>query len=67
MSVTDSSAINSLSQTEINKLESFPDQLTNNSQPLLPRSAWISQVTYLRVLFRVKKRLDQIEAQGIPR
>jgi hypothetical protein len=28
---------------------------------LLPRSGWSSQVTYLRVLFRVKKRLDEIE------
>jgi hypothetical protein len=28
---------------------------------LLPRSAWTSQVNYLRVLFKVKKRLDQIE------
>jgi hypothetical protein len=28
---------------------------------LLPRSGWTSQVTYLRVLFRVKKRLDEIE------
>jgi hypothetical protein len=29
---------------------------------LLPRSAWDNQVTYLKVLFRVKKRLDQIDA-----
>jgi hypothetical protein len=28
---------------------------------LLPRSAWANQVAYLRVLFRVKKRLDRIE------
>jgi hypothetical protein len=28
---------------------------------LLPRSGWTSQVTYLRVLFRVKKRLDEVE------
>jgi hypothetical protein len=28
---------------------------------LLPRSGWSNQVTYLRVLFRVKKRLDEIE------
>lgn len=28
---------------------------------LLPRLAWISQVTYLQILFKVKKRLDQIE------
>jgi hypothetical protein len=32
-----------------------------SSSLLLPRSAWANQVNYLRVLFRVKKRLDQIE------
>jgi hypothetical protein len=36
--------------------------MTSSDLPLsLPRSAWVSQVTYLRTLFRVKKRLDQIE------
>jgi hypothetical protein len=39
-----------------------PDSSLDTLQPpLLPRSAWTSQVAYLRVLFRVKKRLDQIE------
>jgi hypothetical protein len=31
---------------------------------LLPRSAWSSQVAYLRVLFRAKKALDRIEQQA---
>ncbi|MGF1935637.1 MAG: hypothetical protein RM347_014815 [Nostoc sp. ChiQUE02] len=30
---------------------------------LLPRSAWSSQVAYLRVLFRAKKALDRIEQE----
>lgn len=60
MSVTDSSNVGSLSHHEKEKLESSSDSL-NALQPLLPRSAWTSQVTYLRILFRVKKSLDQIE------
>jgi hypothetical protein len=31
---------------------------------LLPRSAWNSQVTYLRLLFRAKKALDRIEKEA---
>ncbi|MDD1426599.1 hypothetical protein MEO94_19375 [Dolichospermum sp. ST_sed9] len=35
---------------------------------LLPRLAWDSQVTYLRLLFRAKKALDRIEKEaGISR
>jgi hypothetical protein len=35
----------------------------DNPEPsqLLPRSGWNNQVAYLRVLFRTKKRLDEIE------
>lgn len=32
--------------------------------PLLPRSAWNSQVAFLRVLFRAKKALDRIEQEA---
>lgn len=32
--------------------------------PLLPRSAWNSQVAFLRVLFRAKKALDRIEKEA---
>jgi hypothetical protein len=28
---------------------------------LLPRAGWNNQVAYLRVLFKTKKRLDEIE------
>ncbi|MEH1901141.1 hypothetical protein [Nostoc sp.] len=31
---------------------------------LLPRSPWNSQLTYLRVIFRVKKALDRIEKEA---
>jgi len=41
---------------------------TDSSPTLLPRSAWNSQITYLRVLFRAKKALDRIEQEvGISR
>ncbi|NEO35813.1 MAG: hypothetical protein F6J90_05530 [Moorea sp. SIOASIH] len=32
--------------------------------PLLPRSAWSSQVALLRVIFRAKKALDRIEQEA---
>ncbi len=32
--------------------------------PLLPRSAWTSQVTLLRAIFRAKKALDRIEQEA---
>lgn len=31
---------------------------------VLPRSAWNSQLAYLRVLFRAKKALDRIEQEA---
>lgn len=31
---------------------------------LLPRSAWDSQITYLRLIFRAKKALDRIEKEA---
>jgi hypothetical protein len=34
-------------------------------EPLLPRSAWTSQVAYLRSVFRAKKALDLIEKEAI--
>ncbi len=40
-------------------------QLKEDSLPrLLPRASWNSQVAYLRVIFRVKKALDQIEKEA---
>ena len=55
--------------TNLNSLDDispFPDRaekVDSAEMPsLLPRSAWANQVAYLRVLFRVKKRLDRIDA-----
>lgn len=36
----------------------------NPQAPLLPRSAWNSQLAYLRVVFRAKKALDRIEKEA---
>ncbi|AFY48966.1 hypothetical protein Nos7524_3163 [Nostoc sp. PCC 7524] len=33
----------------------------DSPQILLPRSAWNSQIAYLRLLFKAKKALDRIE------
>jgi hypothetical protein len=30
-------------------------------KPLLPRSPWTNQISYLRILFRTKQALDRIE------
>lgn len=40
-----------------NLLENTPDR-HDFPKPLLPRSAWNSQVAYLRAVFRAKKALD---------
>lgn len=35
--------------------------LPNQDEPILPRSAWNSQLNYLKLMFRAKKALDRIE------
>ncbi|MTJ47576.1 hypothetical protein [Dolichospermum sp. UHCC 0259] len=37
---------------------------SDTPQHLLPRLAWDSQITYLRLLFRAKKALDRIEKEA---
>lgn len=37
---------------------------TDSQEPLLPRSAWNSQLAYLRAIFRAKKALDRIEQEA---
>ena len=32
--------------------------------PLLPRSAWKSQIAFLRVVFRAKQALDRVEKEA---
>lgn len=34
------------------------------NKPILPRSAWVSNVAYLRALFKAKKALDRIEKEA---
>lgn len=52
-------------------MNNIPPQTTNNSAssetitPLLPRSAWNSQIAFLRVMFRAKKALDRLEKSNI--
>ena len=48
---------------ESNGLEERSEN-TELTQPILPRSAWSSNLTYLRVLFKVKKALDRIEQEA---
>ncbi|MBV6626099.1 MAG: hypothetical protein KI793_24720 [Rivularia sp. (in: Bacteria)] len=48
--------------TENDLVSSVDDSQTT----LLPRTAWNSQVAYLRVLFRAKKALDRIEKETNP-
>jgi hypothetical protein len=56
-----------ISNNSSDSLESSINDSLTQVDPLstlLPRSAWNSQLTYLRVLFRAKKALDRIEQVG---
>ncbi|MFN6571459.1 hypothetical protein [Dendronalium sp. ChiSLP03b] len=58
---------NLMSDPTDDNLKLLPDESQSkvNTAPfLLPRSAWSSQVAYLRVLFRAKKALDRIEQEA---
>lgn len=44
-------------------IDDFQTQV-DSLPPLLPRSAWNSQVAFLRVIFRAKKALDRIEQEA---
>ncbi|GBF80656.1 hypothetical protein [Aphanothece sacrum] len=48
---------------ESNKLEETSEN-KDLKQPILPRSAWNSNIAYLRALFKVKKALDRIEEEA---
>ena len=37
---------------------------TESQEPLLPRSAWDSQLAYLRLIFKAKTALDRIEQEA---
>jgi hypothetical protein len=55
-----------INSAENNFLFSYQtEEIDDTSLPLLlPRSAWGNQVTYLKILFRVKKKLDQIDTMN---
>lgn len=42
----------------MSSLDGSPTEI-NPLPPLLPRSAWNSQITFLKVVFRAKKALDK--------
>lgn len=41
------------------------NSIHNSQAPLLPRFAWNSQLAHLKVLFKAKKALDQIEKDAL--
>jgi hypothetical protein len=51
-------------QTSVSNISDRSKVLEESMPPLLPRSAWNSQVAFLRVLFRAKKALDRIEMEA---
>jgi hypothetical protein len=55
--------MNNISQEEnIISSDINSDEIASNTLPsLLPRSAWNSQIAFLKVLFRAKKALDKLE------
>ncbi|MEA5565621.1 hypothetical protein [Anabaena sp. UHCC 0399] len=46
-----------------NSTASAPDISQTQVEPILPRSAWNSQLAYLKVMFKAKKALDRIEQE----
>ncbi|WP_414575062.1 hypothetical protein [Anabaena sp. CCY 9402-a] len=46
-----------------NSAASAPDISQPQVEPILPRSAWNSQLAYLKVMFKAKKALDRIEQE----
>ena len=39
-------------------------EITKSTTPLLPRSAWNSQLSYLKILLKTKQTLDKSEKQN---
>jgi hypothetical protein len=51
----------------MNNIDSLSEDNTtiaDSQEPLLPRSAWNSELAYLRAIFRAKKALDRIEKEA---
>ena len=58
---------NLLSNNKTDSLEPSINQVqtqVDSPPPLLPRSAWNSQVSFLRAIFRAKRALDRIEQEA---
>jgi hypothetical protein len=58
--------MNNISQENTGDLSSSKNDYQvelNSLPPLLPRSAWNSQMAFLKVVFRAKKALDKIEKE----
>nr|AVH79614.1 hypothetical protein [Nostoc sp. PCC 9205] len=45
-------------------INSQDSETSSQVEPILPRSAWNSQIAYLKVLFRAKKALERIEQEA---
>ena len=56
------SAINASENIPAN--QNLDNQDIDTVKPLLPRSAWNSQVAFLRAMFRAKKALDKIDKEA---
>jgi hypothetical protein len=57
----DGNADSDIASISVSNISDRSKVLEESMPPLLPRSAWNSQVAFLRVLFRAKKALDRIE------
>ncbi|MGH1395039.1 MAG: hypothetical protein ACRAVC_13565 [Trichormus sp.] len=45
-------------------INSQESETSSQVEPILPRSAWNSQIAHLKLLFRAKKALERIEQEA---
>lgn len=67
MSASSISSVDTPVQERIDSKESSIDDSqaqVSTLPPLLPRSAWNSQLAFLRVVFRAKQALDRVEKEA---
>jgi hypothetical protein len=67
MSVSSISSVDTPVHERIGSNESSVDDSqaqVGTLPPLLPRSAWNSQIAFLRVAFRAKQALDRVEKEA---
>jgi hypothetical protein len=46
-------------------INSQDSEISPQVEPILPRSAWNSQIAYLKVMFKAKKALERIEKEAV--